>query len=202
MNKRVIVGAISAIAVVLILLTVGMADAHPARAKIIMHSSHNLSKHFQLRAHFLPSSNLGKDQPNPIGYVGLAIKPAKWFFIEPAAGCNFATSKAIVSPRIGLGYEKLSFWSVTEYTPDTEGVYWHAILSYKVLDWLLIGAEDEGWGSWDERENISNGAGPNIQFRWNEHFGLDLAVQWKRAQDEELEWVVEPEFNARVQLFF
>jgi len=176
-------------------------ENHDARIKLFIHGNYLLNEESgtSLTGHLLPSANLANEDLIPVGYVGMNFNLTEHFSFEPAVGYNFYTNKAIFSPRVCYSYKKAYFWGMANWL-ESNGGYTFAQVEYKLTDYMHVGLEEESWGAWDDWDNFSHGAGPNVLFRMGS-FGMDLALHFREVPDELGDKKMGTEFFLRVHLF-
>jgi len=173
------------------------AELRPARARLLLHGSHELNETYALQGDFIPSGNLlAKGQLCPVGYMILAIQPLKWLNVAPAVGFNFGSNELIMDTRLELDVGPTYFWGLVDANPASWDAYWFAQLDYKLAKWFHVGLEEESWGNY-KKGKYSHGAGPNMLFRLGTA-GIDLAMH-RRYYD--VEDVFGTEFFARFHIF-
>ena len=167
---------------------------HPSRARLLVHSEYDVNDETHLRVNFIPAGNLLAGIA-PLAYLGLGWQATSWLDIEGTLGWCFKANEPIVSTRLTFKIDDFYSWIDLEIQLPGESGYWFAQAEYKLLDWIHVGVEGEGWGSYIGETPWSNGGGPNLLFRLGK-VGLDLALHVRELGDS-----VKPEFFARVHLF-
>lgn len=169
-------------------------EFHPSRVRLLIHSDFQVNDEVHLRVNFIPAGNLLAGLA-PLAYLGLGWQATSWLDIEGTLGWCFKANEPIVSTRLSLNFGDFYAWGDLELQLPGENGYWFLMAEYKLLDWIHVGVEGEGWGSYIGNAPWSNGGGPNILFRFGK-VGLDLVIHVRDLNDS-----VKPEFFLRAHLF-
>ncbi|MDD5726729.1 MAG: hypothetical protein PHC53_05010 [Patescibacteria group bacterium] len=187
-----------AVLALLMLISVSAkAELKPARARLLLHGSHEINDTYSLKGDFIPSGNLlAKGQLCPMGYMILGIQPLKWLNVAPSLGFNFGSNELILDTRLQLDVGPTYFWGLVDAQPASWDAYWFAQLDIKAMKWFHVGLEEESWGNY-KHGKYSHGAGPNMLFRFGTA-GIDLAMH-RRYYDAD--GAFGTEFLARFHVF-
>ncbi|MFA6027368.1 MAG: hypothetical protein WC752_00365 [Patescibacteria group bacterium] len=168
-------------------------DFDPTRVRLLIHGSLEVKENVELRAHFIPAGNL-LGEVAPILYLGVNFKPVEWLGFEPVVGWTFVTDEPIVSLRASPDFGLIYGWADIELNLPGLGGYWFVQADVRLLKWLHMGLEGEGWGSY-YTDFFSNGGGPNLLLRYGK-VGVDLAIHAREVNDS-----VGPGFVIRFHTF-
>jgi hypothetical protein len=181
-------------AMMLLSISVQADDFHPSRARLLLHSEYQVNDEARVRVNFIPAGNL-LTEIAPLAYLGLGWQATEWLDIEGTIGWCFRGSEPIFSLRLSTNADDFYSWGDIELQLPSENAYWFLMVEYKLLDWIHLGIEGEGWGNCIDNTPWSNGGGPNLIFQFG-RVGLDLALHVRDLNDS-----VKPEFFGRVHLF-
>lgn len=199
MNKRVFV-ALS----IFLLGFLGAGEAwalHPARAKLLLHTTREITPEFSMGAHFLPASDLAAgdfSRIKPMVYLGADFKVASWLTLSPFTGWVFKDDIPLFGVWIYLPADW--FWALEhiEVRPEKNFYYFMTNLQANVVGkWLCVGVEQESWFFSDNDDLTSNGVGPNVMLRFGDA-RLDLAFQFR----DKATGGFDGEFYARFHAYF
>jgi hypothetical protein len=158
----------------------------PPRLRPLIHAGYELTeKTLELRGHFIVAGNLLAPELSPHLYVGMGWKPAEWLDIELDIGMDFRNAEPKISLKPSVSYEKFWAWAQLDVQFPSYGGYWFLQLQYKIVDWIHVGVEGEGWGNWRTPTSWSNGGGPNVLLRLGSHVGIDLALHLREGPSED-----------------
>lgn len=166
---------------------------HPPRVRLILHGKVDVGS-LQMVARFLPSGNLMNGLA-PVLYAGVRAKPVSWLIVEMYGGWVFGPNKPMVSLTFNPKWKKWWAWTEVDVHIPTWGGYAWAQVQYQARNWVHVGVEYEGWGSYLDGSSWSHGGGPNVLFRL-ERFGLDVALHTRQ-----LNGIVAQELFVRIHAF-
>jgi len=162
-----------------------------SRARMLVHGSRDIVEGVQLRTHFVPAGDIMSGFA-PYLYVGAFYEQLK---LEILADWSYGTDDPGLSVRFMPEWGDVWTWTDIEVQFPSGAGYWFSQGDYRVVPWLSIGVEGEGWGEYSDMKDWSHGFGPNAVLDFGK-VGVDVTVHYRGVDGE---WL--PEFFTRFHIF-